>query len=36
MVNAKWKNGSTQLPTPLPRAAISESMVRWTAVICST
>jgi hypothetical protein len=25
-----------QLPTPLPRASISESMARWTAVICST
>ena len=25
-----------QLPPPLPRAAISESMARWTAVICST
>jgi len=26
----------SQLPTPLPRAAISESMARWTVVICST
>jgi hypothetical protein len=25
-----------QLPTPLPRASISESMTGWTAVICST
>jgi hypothetical protein len=25
-----------QLPTPLPRASISESMTAWTAVICST
>jgi hypothetical protein len=28
--------GAKQLPTPLPRAAISESMARWTVVICST
>jgi hypothetical protein len=25
-----------QLPTPLPRGAMSESMGRWTAVICRT
>jgi hypothetical protein len=25
-----------QLPTPLPGAAISESMSRWTEVICSS
>ena len=25
-----------QLPTPLPRGAMSESMGRWTAVICSS
>jgi hypothetical protein len=28
---SKW-----QLPTPLPRGAMSESMGRWTAVICRT
>ena len=31
-----WRLVERQLPTPLPRAAISESMARWTVVICST
>ena len=31
----KEMSENLQLPTPLPRAANSESMARWTAVICS-
>jgi hypothetical protein len=31
-----WGHQGPQLPTPLPRGAMSESMGRWTAVICRT
>ena len=32
----KQQEAAWQLPTPLPRGANSESMGRWTAVICSS